>query len=225
MNKLYKIAVYLLGPLITATLFPTVCLAGRSGNLEYWQEIGVSHDINEDWVVHAEEEFRAGRHNGNPYLHNVNVGLVYKKVSDWLDIGLDFKKEYEKDSTGKFRQENRPHLNISFKGKLLNIDAGNRLRLEYRDRESKEDLFRLRHQIKLKFPLKFTRLELQPFVAEEFFINLGENNVSQNRLSAGFSSRAAKNIDIRVYYMLKTSKITGGWEDTNVIGTGLVLRF
>ncbi|MHC4619159.1 MAG: DUF2490 domain-containing protein [Planctomycetota bacterium] len=193
--------------------------------MEYWQQIGLSHDINEDWVVHAEQEFRAGRRNGNPYLHNVNVGLVYKNLTDWLDIGADFKKEYEKDSAGKFRGENRPHLSLLFKGKLLDIDAGNRLRVEYRDRENKEDIFRLRNQVKLKFPVKFTKLALQPFVAEEFFVNLGDNNVSQNRLSAGFSSRPAKSVEIRVYYMWKTSKIPGGWEDTNVIGTGLVLRF
>jgi len=209
----------------TALAFNCICLASRSGNLEYWQTNGVTHDINQDWSVHAEQEFRAGRHNGNPYLHNVTVGFMYKSLAEWLDIGLGFKKEYEKDSTGKFRQENRPHLNLVFRRKLLDIDASNRLRLEYRDRETKEDVFRLRNQVKVAFPFKFTKLDVQPFVAEEFFINLGENNVSENRLSAGFSGKLAENINASVYYMWKTNKISGGWEDTNIIGVGLGLRF
>lgn len=155
----------------------------------------------------------------------MNLGLVYKNLADWLDISVDFKKEYERDGAGKFREENRPHLNLLFKVNLLGIDAGNRLRVEYRARENEEDLFRLRNRVTVKLPVKFTRLALQPYVAEEFFVNLEENNVNQNRLSAGFSSGLATNVNIRVYYMWKTSRIPGGWEDTNVIGTGLFLNF
>lgn len=211
--------------LTAALAFDSICFGSRNGNLEYWQTTGISHDIDKDWTVHGEEEFRAGRHNGNPYLHNVNVGFVYKGLAESVDIGLDFKKEYEKDSTGKFRQENRPHLNLIFSSTLLDIDASNRLRLEYRNREKKEDLFRLRNCTTLKFPVKVTKLHLQPFVSEEFFINLGEDNVSQNRLSLGFSGAPARNLKASIYYMWRTNKITGGWENTNVIGVGLGFRF
>jgi hypothetical protein len=203
----------------------SVCFASRSGHLEYWQTSTLSFDINKDFTFTAVEEFRAGRHNGNPYLHNVDLGLVYKRFADGIDIGLNFKKEYEKDSTGKFRQENRPHLNITFKGMLFDLDTSNRVRLEYRNREKKEDLFRLRNKATVKFPHKFTKLNLQPYIAEEVFVNLGENNINQSRLSAGFSSKPAKNIKVGVYYMWKTTKITGGWSDTNVIGTQFKVVF
>jgi hypothetical protein len=210
---------------VAAVLFPSVCLGGRSGNLEYWQTTGISLDINKDLAIHAEQEFRAGRHNGNPYLHNVNLGLVYKSLAKGMDIGFDFKKEYEKDSTGKFRQENRPHLNITFRGKLFDFSASDRIRLEYRNREKKEDLFRLRNKATVKLPLRLTKLNLQPYIAEEVFINLGEDNINQNRLSAGFSCELAKNTEVSVYYLWKTSKISDGWEDTNVVGVGLMFRF
>jgi hypothetical protein len=227
MGKLSKATVsfFVVALVIGGVFFTSVCFASRSGNLEYWQTSGISFDINKDLAIHAEEEFRAGRHNGNPYLHNVNIGLVFKSLAEGMNIGFDFKKEYEKDSKGKFRQENRPHLNITFKGNLFDFDTSNRVRLEYRNREKKKDLFRLRNKATVKFPFKFTNLNLQPYIAEEVFINLGEDNVNQNRLSAGFSCKPAKNIGASVYYMWKTSKISGGWEDTNVIGVELKFLF
>jgi hypothetical protein len=224
MNKLSKPAFSFVAA-IAVVLFNGVCLASRSGDLEYWQTTGFGFDINKDFTFTAAEEFRAGRHNGNPYLHNIDLGLVYKGLAGGPDIGLNFKKEYEKDSTGKFRQENRPHVNITFKGKAFDFDTSNRVRLEYRNRENKEDLFRLRNQATVKFPFSFTKLNLQPYIAEEVFINLGENNINQNRLSAGFSSKLSKNVNVGVYYLWKTSKITGGWRDTNVIGTQFKFLF
>ena len=224
MNKLNKLTFSFVATAVVV-FFNSVCFGSESGNLEYWQTSVFELDINKHFTFTAAEEFRLGRHNGNPYLYNVDLGLVYKGLANGPDIGLNFKKEYEKDSTGKLRQENRPHLNITFKGTVFDFATSNRTRLEYRNREKKEDLFRLRNKTTAKLPFKFTKFNLQPFVADELFLNLGENNVNQNRLSAGFSSKPAKNINVSVYYMWKTTKITGGWSDTNVIGTQFKVIF
>jgi hypothetical protein len=90
--------------------------------------------------------------------------------------------------------------------------------LEWRDYENKEEVWRYRNKTTVKLPLKLTKYNLQPYVAEEFFINLPEDNINQNRLSSGFSFRLAKNVKGSIYYMFKKSKGTDGWTDTNVIG-------
>lgn len=218
MTKLSKTTACFIVALIYWGFFDGVCFGSRSGNLEYWQTQSISLDINKDFAFTVSEQVRMGRHGGNPYFHNVDLALVYKSLADWLDIGFNFKKQYEKDSKGKFRQENRPNLNITVKGNLLNLDTSNRSRLEYRDREHKKEVFRFRNKTTIKFPFKLTKLNLQLYVAEEWFVNLGEDNINQNRLFSGFSCTLAKNIKGSIYYMWKTSKITGGWEDTNVIG-------
>jgi len=205
--------------------FNCVSFAGRNGNAEYWQEIGVDYDINQDWKFTVNEELRFGEHNGNPCLHNTDMGLVYKGFGNWIDVGLHFKKEYEKDSAGEFRHENRPHFNIMLYGKAFGLDVTNRSRLEYRDRENKETVWRLREAFKVKLPYKFTKFNFQPYVADEFFIDLGEDNVNQNRLFAGFSGKLAKNVKLSLFYMWKRSDITGGWQDTNVIGTYIRFLF
>jgi hypothetical protein len=201
------------------------CFAGRSGDLEYWQTQSASVDIDKDFALTVSEELRFGRHNGNPYLHNVDLGIVYKGLAEWLDLGFNFKKEYEQDSSGKFRHENRPNLNITVKGKLFGLPVSNRSRLAWRDFETKKEVWRYRNKSTVKLPLKLTKLSLQPYVAEEWFVNLGDDNINQNRFFSGFSCKLANNISGSVYYLWKTSKISGGWRDTNVIGTQFKILF
>ena len=74
-----------------------------------------------------------------------------------------------------------------------------------------------RRKTTVKCPIKLTKYNLQPYVAEKFFMNLPEDNINQNRLSSGFSCTLAKNVKGSIYYMFKKTKGTDGWTDTNVI--------
>ncbi len=225
MNTKHRIASIVICSTILFALSTTALATGDSGDGEYWQTHSLKLKIDDDWTFGVSEEFRMGRSGSNPYLHNVDFSLAYSGLADWLDVSMNFKKEYERDSTGKFRGENRPHFNATLKGHVWDLALSNRSRLEYRNREHKEDLFRYRNKTTIKFPWKFTSLQLQPYVAEEFFINLGENNISQNRIFAGFGFKVCENLDMGVFYMFKQSKISGGWRDTNVIGTEFKLAF
>ncbi|MHC4759132.1 MAG: DUF2490 domain-containing protein [Planctomycetota bacterium] len=206
-----------------------VCLGTRNGNLEYWQTVGVRFDLNDDLLVTVDQEIKTGRESDNIHLYNLEVGIIRKGITDWLDIGLNFKKEYIKVA-GKYRHENRLHLNFYTKGKLFGLDSINRTRIEYRDRELLKDVFRLRNGLKIKLPYKLTALELQPFLAEEFFLNLNGDGpegsgINQNRLYAGFSFEPAKDVTFRLYYAFKKTKTPVGWLDTNVIGTQIIFQF
>lgn len=224
MNKSFEIRLALVIT-VAATIFPGVCYGSRSGNLEYWQEHKVDFDINKDFTFGAKQELRFGQHNGNPCLYNVDMGLEYKGLADWMKVGFWFKKEYEQDSAGKFRHENRPHLDLTFSRKVLDLGASDRLRLEYRDREHKESVWRMRNLVAVKFPVKLTKVGFEPFISHEQFIDLGENNLNQTRLASGFSWDVNENMKCSIFYMLKQSKITGGWRDTNVIGTQFKFSF
>jgi len=224
MNRVFQVNLFLFLVIIAQAMLPGgVSYASRNGNGEYWQSFGIDYDLNKDWKFTVREELRFGRDNGNPYLHNTDIGLIYKSLGDWIDIGFNFKKEYEKDSSGEFRHENRPNLNIILKGKVFDLGVGNRTRLEYRDFETKETDWRLRNKTTFKLPFKL--FQLQPYIADEVFTNLGESDINQNRLSAGFSFNLSDNLKSGVYYLLKSNKTRDGWLQTNVIGTQFVFLF
>ena len=111
------------------------------------------------------------------------------------------------------------------KGKLFCLDVSDRIRLEYRDLETKDDVWRFRNKTVFNLPFKLTRFNLQPYIGDEIFINLGENNINQNRFFSGLSFKLSSNIKSSIFYMYKSSKKTGGWSNTNVVGTQIVWLF
>ena len=112
------------------------------------------------------------------FYHHWDLGFAYEGLAEWLSVGLNFRQMFEQDSKGIWRQENRPHLNVILKGNLFDCSVSNRSRLEYRDKEVSEDLWRYRNKTTLKFPFELTALKLQPYVADEVFIDAGECKLS-----------------------------------------------
>ena len=215
----------LLIALIVVLPATTGALAAESGDLQWWTATGISFDLDKDWSVSAEEEFRLENDAGNLFYQHTDLGLTYKGFADWFDLGLNFRQIDQKDSSGTWRSENRPHINLILKNKLLGLDLSNRARLEYRDREVAEDSWRYRHKATIKFPLQISKWKLQPYMADEFFINLGEDNVSKNRVYSGFSFKVSQNLKGSLFYLWERTKISGGWRDANIIGANLKLYF
>jgi hypothetical protein len=201
-----------------------VCFASDD-NFEYWATARTSFNINKDWECTFEEELRFKDGGGELYYHHSDLGFVYKSLADWIDLGVNFRKVYSKDSKGKWTQEDRPHLNATLKGKVFGLDVSDRSRLEYRDRENEKDVWRYRNKVTVKLPVELTGLKLQPYVAEEVFINLDEEGFNRNRLYSGFSVNVSKKVKGDIYYLWQTSKSDGKWNDINVIGTGLRFYF
>ena len=201
-----------------------VCFASDD-NFEYWATAGASFDINKDWGCTFEEEMRFKDGGGEFYYHHSDLGFVYKSLANWIDLGVNFRKVYSKDSSGEWTQENRPHLNATLKGKVFGLDVSDRSRLEYRDRENEKDVWRYRNKVTVKWPVELTKLKLQPYLAEEAFINLDEEGFSRNRMYSGFSINLSKKVKGDIYYLRQTSKSGEKWEDINVIGTGLRFYF
>jgi hypothetical protein len=79
-----------------------VCFGSKSGNLEYWQTQAVSVDINKDFYFTVSQELRFGRHHGNPYLHNIDLALVYKGFADWVDMVLILKRSMSRTAPENF---------------------------------------------------------------------------------------------------------------------------
>lgn len=227
MDKLFRNTLFVFSSmLVLMTIVGGNCFASTDGNAEYWPTVGLDFNMDQDWKITFREELKLGRSGDDPYTHNTDVGLVYKGFADWLDVSLNFKKEFERDSSGKFRRENRPHLNLMLKGELCGLKVGDRLRFEFRDKEKTEDLWRFRNKFTINLPFKLTQFDLQPYVSDEIFINLGESTVKQNRFVTGLSFKLSENVKTNVFYMYKSSmSSSSGWIDTNVIGTSVVFVF
>ena len=210
---------------IITILSGEICFAVDDGDFQYWSSVGFSFDINKDWKAIVAEELRMGESAGKLYLHYTDAGFVYSGLSEWFDLGFVYRQVYGRDSSGSWIEEHRMLLNATLKGNLLGIDFTDRSRFEYRDRENKDDGWRYRNKLTLKFPMELTALKLRPYIADEVFFTLDEADYIANRLYTGFSVNLTENLKGNIFYMWQTAKVSGVDIDINVVGTYLTFSF
>jgi len=91
--------------------------------------------------------------------------------------------------------------------------------------EDKDEAWRYRNKLTVLFPFKFTDLEVQPYIADEVFIDFHGAKFNRNRLYAGLKFKVIKNLKADVFYLWQTSKKKSKRIDYNVIGLKLKLVF
>lgn len=194
-----------------------------NGDWQYWNRESIEGNINENWKVKIDVEFRFGDNCSELYHQYSEPGLAYR-CAGWFNLGVNYRQIYEKKGEA-WRQENRPHINATFKWRWSNFKLEDRSRLEYRVREGKDDVFRYRNRLLLKLPLKWTDLNIQPYMADEIFLDFEKGELNRNRLYLGANGNLGKGLKAEAYYLWQTSKSKDHWDDHNMIGTKLKAAF
>jgi len=200
------------------------CFGFDDEGFQIWSSASGAFKINKDWKVKVQEEIKLGNDGGNLYYHHTDIGFIYSGFADWLDLGVNYRHIHEKDSNDRWREERRPHFNIKFKTKFMGLDLSDNSIFEYRSRKHKEDVWRYRNEFMIKFP-EFKDLPLQPYVADEVFVDLNRGDFLKNRIYAGVYYKLAKNIKAEVYYMRQETRSSSGWKSLGVLGTTLNISF
>ena len=198
---------------------------GYGTDYENRSSLNLIFGINKNWDFEFQEELRLNHDGGNLYYDFSDLGLTYKGLADWLELGFNFRKIYEKEESGEWVTEDRPHLNVTVKGKLCNLDLSDNSRIEYRDREEKKDTWRYRNKFTVKFPVELTSLKLKPYVADEIFVDFYGQGLNRNRLFSGFSIKLADNTKFDIFYLWQSTRADEAWDDVHALGTKLTLSF
>ena len=183
MSRLKRFAFCFLVAAIVGQSLSRRCLAVDDGDFQFWSTASASFDINNDFGAKFEEEFRFGGDAGRLYYNHSDLGLVYRSLADWIDVGVNYRQVFARADRGEWRQENRPHVNVTLKGRLFDLDVSSRSRLEYRDREKRDDVWRYRNKFTVKLPFELTPLKLKPYLAQ-FLSNTGKKLLQKGHQEA-----------------------------------------
>ncbi len=208
------------GGFVLLGLWGEACRAGED-QYEYWLQIDGCAELSAKWDFEFEVEMRYGSDASTLYCHNTDSGFVYKGLADWVDVGVSFLREYEKDGEDQWRPENRPYGDVKFKTSICGCALSNRSRLEFRDLDEERDIWRYRNMTKVKFPGEYTRLKLRPYVAEEPFLSIDAGGFKKNRLYVGTSYELTARIEGAVFYLWEACKSDDGWNNAHVLGTNV----
>ncbi|MDD4980063.1 MAG: DUF2490 domain-containing protein [Candidatus Omnitrophica bacterium] len=193
------------------------------GDFQLWHTENQEFKASKESKVTLEEEFRWGDDASDFYYQHYDAGFVYS-LNKSLDLGLNYRQVYEKKGS-KFKEENRPHINATLKWDLAGFKFDDRNRFEYRHFNYQTDYGRYRNKFNVKFPWKFTKIAIQPYLADEIFLNFKYKAFSRNRFYAGFSMAFTQNVKAEVYYLLQSNRSSDRWTDANALGTKLKIAF
>lgn len=197
-------------------------------DFQFWNTEIEEIRLNKTSKLVFEEEFRLADNASNFYYQHYDALYVYE-LGKQINVGIGYR--YIKELVNKsFRVENEPYLYATLSCQLKGFKLDSRSRLEYRTYNYKKvDSWRYRNKFTVKFPWKFTKLEIQPYIADEIFIRFNGTDLNQNRLFGGLGFTLTKNLKAEIYYMLQYTKnyksTESNWTDINVLGTKLKLAF
>lgn len=219
MNKFYFAGLGLV-LMISATAY-----AYDDHDFQVWNTDVEEFKINKESKITLEEEFRWGDNANDFYYHHYDAGFV-RDLSKYLNVGIGYRQVYEKKS-GEFKQENEPYGIATLFWELAGFKFDSRSRLEYRHFDYQTDSWRYRNKFNAKFPFKLTKMEIQPFLADEILVGLNGISLSENRFYSGLDFSLTKGIKGQIYYMLRSTKNSGTciWTYANVLGTKFKIAF
>lgn len=204
--------------LLLSLIYVSCAFAFESGDWQLWNTESVEAKLSKRWKVKVEEELRFGDNLSEIYYMHTDGGLTLK-VTDGLDLGINYRQIYEKKESSKWEDENRPHANAIFSWLWKNFKFTDGNRLEYRIRDGKSDAWRYRNKLTVKAPWKWTSLEAQPYLADEIFVDFYGEKLNRNRLYAGIESKLFEHLKADIFYLWQTSKKKPDkWTDYNILG-------
>ncbi len=194
------------------------------GDFQVWNTDVEEMQLKKDLKLAFEQEFRWGDNVKEFYYQHYDIGIFYNLNKYW-NAGGGYRHILNK-TRGKFLVENQPYVAVTFSNQFAGFKYDDRSRFEYNHFDYKDDTWKYRNKLTIKAPWKFTKLEFQPFVADEIFILFDDGQrLSENRSTAGLAVSITKNLKGEIYYMFRTVKTGVKWIDTNVFGTKLKLVF
>ena len=189
-----------------------------------WLNNSVTFTITPQWSLKLTQELRTlDITYADPYLHNLQAGLVYHLPKNFYLAAL-YKREHVDLGGDIVFDEDRITLEGGWKiglAKGLGFDI--RAKAEFRSfnvEDSNHTRFRLR--LRLKYDTSLAGLRLKPFVATETFGKTDVYTVQKNRFYLGSIFPLSQHVELVVNYIWLNARDI---DDIHIINTGFDLKF
>lgn len=205
----------------------SICTIVRAEtDTEYWNEEALEGRISDRLSATIAMKYRLNDDAKQHYYTSTSMELSYDFLP-WLDGGLGYREVFKQKKNG-WQQENRPYVQASVKGKAGGWKIKNRVKIEQRKKDAEDAYYRFRDKLTLKSPWKWSSTEINPYLADELFVEKKERaGFNENRAYAGIDIKLTGQINLDLYYMYNIEKKDREWggDRITVIGTELIFSF
>jgi hypothetical protein len=226
-----KIIFFIIFTVVTMSVHVSEVFADN--DFQTWNNIGVTYKLDEKWRASLNGEVRLAEDSSDSIYNHIETGVQYQGATKWINYGLYYRYIQNELKDGASETEHRPHFDIKLKwneDRLLKFKEGvwgvsNRLRFEYRDREIREDMWRVRNKIKVLSPNKFTKWEIRPFMSYEILLPMESGADHQNRSEFGIEFNLGKHVQAETAFLWVYDKGDFNWGNALSLETKIKFIF
>lgn len=186
-----------------------------------WNDVQITVPITEKFDFFLLGTWRFGKDVSRLNDRRIAVGYVYKPTKS-LSISPFYWNIVARNASGKFRQENRLNLRITYRFPFKKFGLSHRSGFEYRIRQP-QNSWRYRPSLTFEKGIEKIIPKSKFFVTEEVFYDSILNKFSRNRFSIGITKTINKKLSLDLYYMRQNDGYTHPG-DLNVIGTSWKIK-
>ncbi len=195
----------------------------KDEDMGFWSQNDIEAKIGKTVKIKAGEEIRFREHAGLSY-YDTHFGLSWQIVKA-LSLGADYMQVRQTRVKGKkdvWFWEERPRIYATPQITIKGFKLENRNLLEFRIKEKANDSLRYRNMTTITAPWKWTKLELQPYAANELFFETDRNGLVEDRLYGGMRLHLWRGLGGSVFYLRQFSKNAAAvWKESNILGLAL----
>ena len=192
-----------------------------------WNTYDIEKKLNKQWKIMAGEELRFREHNGI-YYTETHVATNYQP-SKYLALGalyLENRASRTKKNAEIWSWESEPRIHMTPQLPIYGFLLENRNMLAFRWRQESKFAMVYRNMTTLTSPWKWTPLELQPYSANEIFLETNRNGMIEDRFYSGFKAHWWGPFYGSIFYLRQSKKdALGKWTALNILGTSLKFVF
>ncbi|MCP5506090.1 MAG: DUF2490 domain-containing protein [Chlamydiales bacterium] len=210
-------------------LFPFSLFAKLNGNHDFqvWNTDSIHIRVSRKMQLKGETEFWYGDDRKKLFYKHYQGGILYHH-SPYTTMQLAYRQAYNRVNH-KWQREPHPFGEITFQvGNRRGLYLGNRNRLEYRilnRAQGGHNRWRYRNRSELIPPLRFSRRNIAPFFAYEWFWQEA-HGVDQQRVEGGFKIPYHQRTELKLSYVLRLLKnAKKDWIHQNVLWIHFSLHF
>jgi hypothetical protein len=187
--------------------------------------VAVNANAWTNFTFTVEDEIRV-KTEGGFYYNHTDLKLAYS-MTPWMDVFGGYRLVFQDPGDGF------DNWNKFLPGVTLKTPEGSWGKLSLRSQfefglapKDIDNTYELSEKLKYNTPWKWTKLEINPFVADEVFFDADRGmDFDKNRAFGGFDYKITQHLKGSVFYFYESAKGGGKWDDAHVIGTSLRFEF
>ena len=211
--------------------------ARAGSDWQAWLDQAVSKKLSEQTAVRVAQSFRYSFEENRLATYYLEAGGTWEARS-WLALGLGYRQQYDRRD-GHWLEENRPFADATLRAKIRSVTISDRNRIEYRDRDGQEDIWRYRNKLTLQYNAWDPGCGLKPYVAAEAFVDESADLKERNRTRFTLGIRTdpdrhlLRNVEVRWAQALamdysvtvQRTKKDDEWTDEYIAGVQFGMNF